>query len=199
MRCSITIYKWRNLFLFCGNFAGPSTLVTNVEAGCFHEALHLCSFYSLTLRFLLFILNLLIYRWVVLCRSYRSKPSGETCRFLRGSILYYVRTVLFVLQTYNLVWVILWQIWTVLAGRLGCGPFSLMLTAWYIVCQGSEPNGETSQFLTGSILYYVRIAATTLLAWPRIWSSVITTRIAWVNNALIAHNSQKGYWQFFIS
>ena len=116
-----------------------------------------------------------------------------------GSILYYVRTVLFVLQTYNLVWVILWQIRTVLAGRLGCGPFSLMLTTWYIVCQGSEPNGETSQFLTGSILYYVRIAATTLLAWPRIWSSVITTRIAWVNNALIAHNSQKGYWQFFIS
>ena len=127
MRCSITIYKWRNLFLFCGNFAGPSTLVTNVEACCFHEALHLCSFYSLTLRFLLFILNLLIYRWVVLCRSYSSKPSCETCRFLRGSILYYVRTVLFVLQTYNLVWVILWQIWTVLASRLDCGPFSLML------------------------------------------------------------------------
>ena len=126
------------------------------------------------------------------------KPSGET-----GYILYYVQTVSFVLQTYNLVWVILWQIWTVLACRLGCGPFSFvfcsMLTAWYIDYQGSEPNGETSQFLTGSILYYVRIAATTLLAWPRIWSSVITTRIAWVNNALIAHNSQKGYWQFFIS
>jgi hypothetical protein len=35
------------------------------------------------------------------------KPSGETCRFLTGYILYYVQTVSFVLQTYNLVWVIL--------------------------------------------------------------------------------------------
>ena len=43
---------------------------------------------------------------------------------------------------------------------------------------------------------YVRIAATTLLAWPRIWGCVITTWIAWVNKALIAHNSWKGYWQF---
>ena len=55
-----------------------------------------------------------------------------------------------------------------LGGLASCGHSSFvlcsMMTTLYSDCQGSEPSGETGQFLTGSILYYVRIAVTTLLA-----------------------------------
>ena len=85
--------------------------------------------------------------------AYHFLPALSISFWDLGKQLKQARILSFVLQTYLSL---LWQIWTVLAG---CGPFSFilcsMLTTLSIDCQGSEPSGETGQFLTGFYFYIV--------------------------------------------